>query len=99
MAVRDTRVIRRLTKQLTQSEERTSHLRRLFKKGIGFRTEEEFLAREKSKLRGKTFNSKKKDKILSLVMEEKIKDNVKFELKVRKMKNKARRELEEDLGP
>ena len=97
MTARDTRVLKKLTLQLVQTEERRYHLKRLVSKRIGFREEEEFLAKECSKLRGKKFNGKEMDKILSLVM--KKKDNLKFERRVRRKRNNARREVMEDLGP
>ena len=57
MTARDQRVLEKLTIKLTriEIEERSTHLRRLIKKGLGFREEEEFLAKEKRKMKGKKF--------------------------------------------
>ena len=50
---RDQRVLEKLTIKLTRIEERSTHLRRLIKKGLGFREEEEFLDKEMRKMKGK----------------------------------------------
>ena len=53
MVAWDTRVLKRLTVKLIIAEERSQHLKKLVKKKIGLREEEEFLRKEKSKLRGR----------------------------------------------
>ena len=70
MTARDQRVLEKLTIKLTRIEERSTHLRKLIKKGLGFREEEEFLAKEKRKMKGKNFNNKKKEGVISLIMKE-----------------------------
>ena len=95
MVAWDTRVLKRLTVKLIIAEERSQHLKKLVKKKIGLREEEEFLRKEKSKLRGIKFDSKKKEKVIALIMEEKLKDNLRYQEEIKKLRNKARRKMED----
>ena len=77
MTAQDVRSLRKMTYQQVQSEERSSHIRNLLAKGVGFREEEEFHRKEGEKLKGgREFDQRKK--IVKLAMQEKLRDNYKF---------------------
>ena len=99
MTARDVRALRKLTIKLTEAEARSEHIRKMIRKKIGFREEEEFLAKEERKLRGTKINFKKKEKIVSLVMQEKLRDNEKLGENLKKERNRIRKEIEVSLGP
>jgi len=77
MTARDIKTLKRLNIKLTETEVRSEFLKRMVKKKIGLREEEEFLTKEEIKLRGSKLNSKKREEIVTLLMKEKIKDNKK----------------------
>ena len=67
-------MLRKISIRLVEAEERSQHIRKLVSKGLGFKEEEEFMNREKSKLKGgKVFDEKRK--IIKLAMDEKWSDN------------------------
>ena len=76
-AEKDMKTLRKLTYQLVESEERGHLIRKLLDKGVGFREEEEFLKKERSKVKGgRVFDEKKLT--IKLAMGEKMKDNYKL---------------------
>ena len=74
MTAQDRRTLRNLTYQLVEAEERGFHLRNLLKLGVGLRDEEEFLRKERSKLKGGRVFDMKKETVM-LAMREKLRDN------------------------
>ena len=98
MAASDLRKLRKTTYQIVETEERGYHLRSLLSKKIGFREEEEFLKKEREKLKGggKGFDVKKLT--IKVAMGEKLKDNYKFEGKLRKQKSKILGRIATEMG-
>ena len=82
-------MLRKISIRLVEAEERSQHIRKLVSKGLGFKEEEEFMNREKSKLKGgKVFDEKRK--IIKLAMDEKWSDNFKLIYKLKKQRNRLR---------
>ena len=98
MTARDQRALEKLTLKLTRIEERTVHIRRLVKKRLGFREEEEFIKHEISKFHNKTTQLTKKKEIVKMMMREKQRDNIKHGKKIRSLRNKTLGEIENTLG-
>ena len=89
MTAQDLRMLRKISIRLVEAEERSQHIRKLVSKGLGFKEEEEFMNREKSKLKGgKVFDEKRK--IIKLAMDEKWSDNFKLIYKLKKQRNRLR---------
>ena len=98
MAALDLRKLRRTTYQVIETEERGYHLRRLLSKKIGFREEEEFLKRERGKLKGGGKNFDVQKVTIKVAMGEKLKDNYKFEGKLKKQKSKIMGKIADEMG-
>ena len=96
-AAQDKKTLRKLTYQLIEAEERGHLIRDLLANGVGFREEEEFLRKERAKLKGgKTFDDRKLT--VKLAMGEKQKDNYKLIDKLRRQKSKLTKKLVGILG-
>ena len=92
MTAQDIRTLRKVTIKLVETEERSHLLRSLVAKRIGFKEVEEFVGREKSKLKGsKSFEDSRR--LVKMAMGEKLKDNLKFEEKLRRHKAKLKTRL------
>ena len=91
------KTLRKLTYQLVESEERGHLIRKLLDKGVGFREEEEFLKKERSKVKGgRVFDEKKLT--IKLAMGEKMKDNYKLLDKLRRQKAKLTKRVVSMVG-
>ena len=72
MTALDIRTLKKVTIRLAETEEMSKVLRSLVAKRIGFKEEEDFLAKEKSKLKGsKSFDDERR--LIKLTMGEKLK--------------------------
>ena len=85
-------------KSLTYSWlERGGHNRNLLNQGVGFREEEEFLKKERGKLKGgRAFDVKKET--VRLAMKEKLKDDYKYLRHLRRLRTRIIRRMEATLG-
>ena len=91
------KTLRKLYYQLVEAEERGHLIRKLLANGIGFREEEEFMRKEREKLKGgKLFDERKLT--VKLAMGEKLKDNYKHENKLRRQKSKLTRRIVCEVG-
>ena len=77
MTAQDIRTLRKVTIKLVETEERSHLLRSLVAKRIGFKEVEEFVGREKSKLKGgKSFDDSRR--LVKMAMGEKKSFNKKL---------------------
>ena len=92
MTALDIRTLKKVTIRLAETEEMSKVLRSLVAKRIGFKEEEDFLAKEKSKLKGgKSFDDKRR--LIKLAMGEKLKDNLKLEIKLKGQRNRLKSKI------
>ena len=97
MTAEDVRAFRNLSKKLTECEERTRMLENLMKCKVGLREVEEYVNKEREKLRnGEKFSPK--SEIVNGVMKAKFRDNISFGIRLRKRKNIFKVKLEKTLG-
>ena len=96
MTAQDIRNLRKVTYQLVEAEERSTHIRNLISHSVGLREEEEFRRKEERKLKGgKGFDRKKET--IKLAMKEKQRDNFKLLGKLR-LRNRVIRTIEDKFG-
>ena len=92
MTALDIRTLKKVTIRLAETEEMSKVLRSLVAKRIGFKEEEDFLAKEKSKLKGsKSFDDERR--LIKLTMGEKLKDNLKLEIKLKGQRNRLKSKI------
>ena len=99
MSAKEARLYQKLANRLVECEERSKLLRRMIKEEIGFNEEEQFIAHERGKLKGKNVMKKERREFLALIMGKKLKDNIYFENDLRFRRDQSRRKLEDTLGP
>ena len=97
MAAKDVRAFRDLSNKLTACEERTRLLDNLVKAKVGLREVEEYIRKEKDKLRGEG-NYKPGEQIVMGVMKAKFRDNISFGIRLRRQRTQIRKKLERTLG-
>ena len=78
MSAKEARLYQKLANRLVECEERSKLLRRMIKEEIGFNEEEQFIAHERGKLKGKNVMKKERREFLALIMGKKLKDNIYF---------------------